>query len=338
MIRLRRLSVQLIVWFAAIALVPLSIVTVLTYLAARSALRDQVTTGLYATARRQANQLATYVREREQNVARFRACRARLPRWKIFGALPPGASSLVRLSTFSTASIGRSCPTTRKRSAMTTSRWSFPMAASSSRRGDGTSAPICAPILTGLQDSASNSIVSGLCSTSTSPISRLRARRRRGRRVPGSAGLRQEQVPRCGPRAFEHARDPQDRVRPYGTRRDGRNAAEQRIDERAVIMVPLRRGPTRRLPGASRSAVVRHPEQRSVQGSRAKAYPSIIRTGPSSPSGATCRTRCRTRGENRRREAYAPIRYLTLLAIILGTTVALVVVAARSLGRSPARS
>ena len=69
MIRLRRLSVQLIVWFAAIALVPLSIVTVLTYLAARSALRDQVTTGLYATARRQANQLATYVREREQNVA-----------------------------------------------------------------------------------------------------------------------------------------------------------------------------------------------------------------------------------------------------------------------------
>ena len=48
---------------------PLAIVTVLTYLAAERALRDQVTTGLYAMARRQANQIATYVREREQNVA-----------------------------------------------------------------------------------------------------------------------------------------------------------------------------------------------------------------------------------------------------------------------------
>ena len=67
--RTRRLSLQLIGWFVAIALVPLAIVTVLTYLAAERALRDQVTTGLYATARRQANQIAMYVREREQNVA-----------------------------------------------------------------------------------------------------------------------------------------------------------------------------------------------------------------------------------------------------------------------------
>ena len=64
-----RLSVQLIAWFLAIALVPLAIVTVSTYLAAERALRDQVTTSLYAIARRQVAQIATYVREREQNVA-----------------------------------------------------------------------------------------------------------------------------------------------------------------------------------------------------------------------------------------------------------------------------
>ena len=69
MIRTRKLLLELIVWFVVIALVPLAIVTVLTYLAAERALRDQVTTGLYAMARRQANQIATYVREREQNVA-----------------------------------------------------------------------------------------------------------------------------------------------------------------------------------------------------------------------------------------------------------------------------
>ena len=67
--RSRRLSVQLSVWFVAIALVPLAVVTVWTYLAAERALRSQVTTGLYAIARRQANEIATYVREREQNVA-----------------------------------------------------------------------------------------------------------------------------------------------------------------------------------------------------------------------------------------------------------------------------
>jgi len=64
-----RLSVQLIAWFLVIALVPLAIVTVSTYLAAERALRDQVTTSLYAIARRQVAQIATYVREREQNVA-----------------------------------------------------------------------------------------------------------------------------------------------------------------------------------------------------------------------------------------------------------------------------
>ena len=60
-----RLSVQLIAWFLVIALVPLAIVTVSTYLAAERALRDQVTTSLYAIARRQVAQIATYVRERE---------------------------------------------------------------------------------------------------------------------------------------------------------------------------------------------------------------------------------------------------------------------------------
>ena len=65
----RRLSGQLIVWFSVIALVPLAIVTIATYLAAKRALHDQVTSGLFATAKRESAQLAAYLREREQNVA-----------------------------------------------------------------------------------------------------------------------------------------------------------------------------------------------------------------------------------------------------------------------------
>ena len=65
----RRLSGQLIVWFSVIALVPLSIVTIATHLAAKRALHDQVTSGLFATAKRESAQLAAYLREREQHVA-----------------------------------------------------------------------------------------------------------------------------------------------------------------------------------------------------------------------------------------------------------------------------
>ena len=71
----RRLSGQLIVWFSVIALVPLSIVTIATHLAAKRALHDQVTSGLFATAKRESAQLAAYLREREQHVATL----ARLP-------------------------------------------------------------------------------------------------------------------------------------------------------------------------------------------------------------------------------------------------------------------
>jgi hypothetical protein len=62
-------SGQLIVGSGVIALVPLSIVTIATHLAAKRALHDQVTSGLFATAKRESAQLAAYLREREQHVA-----------------------------------------------------------------------------------------------------------------------------------------------------------------------------------------------------------------------------------------------------------------------------
>ena len=88
---------------------PLAIVTVSTYLAAERALRDQVTTGLYAMARRQANQIATYVREREQNVATLSRMPGTIAALDDLGARrrcrrPRPAGN----STRSTSSIGRS--------------------------------------------------------------------------------------------------------------------------------------------------------------------------------------------------------------------------------------
>ena len=73
--RARRLSVELLIWFSVIALVPLAIVTIVSYVAARRALESQVTTSLYATAKREASELSAYLRERDQNVATL----ARLP-------------------------------------------------------------------------------------------------------------------------------------------------------------------------------------------------------------------------------------------------------------------
>ena len=119
----RRLSGQLIVWFSVIALVPLSIVTIATHLAAKRALHDQVTSGLFATAKRESAQLAAYLREREQNVATL----ARLPatidalddlRTRDGGGplsqLPPSTCRRVR--------TGLSSPRIRSRSATTSSR------------------------------------------------------------------------------------------------------------------------------------------------------------------------------------------------------------------------
>ena len=220
---------------------------------------------------------------------------------------------------------------------MTTSRWSFPMAALSSRHSDGfPSAPMCAPILTGLQDSASNSIVSGLCSTSTSPISRLRAKARSPRNsgVPVFGKNRFLGVVLVRLNTHEILKIVSDHT---GLGATGETLLNRRIDERAVIMVPLRRGPdapfTRSVALGSLFGI---PEQRSVQGALGEGVSvdyqnrpvlAVWRYVPQVGAGLVVKIDAA--------EAYAPIRYLTLLAIILaGTTVALVVVAARSLARS----
>jgi serine phosphatase RsbU (regulator of sigma subunit) len=65
---MRRLSHQLLVWFILIALVPFAIVTYVAYAGAERALRAEVTNGLYAIARRQADAIGAVVRGHERNV------------------------------------------------------------------------------------------------------------------------------------------------------------------------------------------------------------------------------------------------------------------------------
>jgi len=135
-IRPRKLSVQLVVWFSAIALVPLSIVTISTYLASKSALHDQVTTGLFAMASRQSNQLATYVREREQNVATLSRMPGAIDALDDLRRATDGRESGPALDILDRQYRPFS-PTTRKPSAMTTSPSCSPTGASPSRRSDG---------------------------------------------------------------------------------------------------------------------------------------------------------------------------------------------------------
>jgi serine phosphatase RsbU (regulator of sigma subunit) len=65
---MRRLSHQLLLWFILIALVPFAIVTYVAYARAESALRAEVTNGLFAIARRQVDAIGAVVRSHERNV------------------------------------------------------------------------------------------------------------------------------------------------------------------------------------------------------------------------------------------------------------------------------
>jgi signal transduction histidine kinase/DNA-binding response OmpR family regulator len=64
----RTIATKLILWFLLIALLPLTVVTLWTYLEAEGALRKQVQDNLLALRDGKANQIETYVRERKQNV------------------------------------------------------------------------------------------------------------------------------------------------------------------------------------------------------------------------------------------------------------------------------
>src|SRR5687767_6081699 len=65
---MRRLSHQLLTWFILIALVPFAIVTYVAYPRAESALRAEVTNGLFAIAHRQVDAIGAVVRSHERNV------------------------------------------------------------------------------------------------------------------------------------------------------------------------------------------------------------------------------------------------------------------------------
>ncbi len=337
MIRLRRLSVQLIVWFAAIALVPLSIVTVLTYLAARSALRDQVTTGLYATARRQANQLATYVREREQNVAAL----SRMP------------GTIAALEDLRRASAGRTEPgpafeilDRQYRPFLSYYQEAFGYDDLALVLPDGRvvfSAQRRVPVGANVRADPHRTTGFGIEFDRVRTLLDIDI----SDFAPSSEGdvAAYLGVPVFGKNRFlgvvlvrlnthEILKIVSDHT---GLGETGETLLNRRIDERAVIMVPLRRGPdapfTRSVALGSSFGI---PEQRSVQGARGEGVSvdyqnrpvlAVWRYVPQVGAGLVVKIDAA--------EAYAPIRYLTLLATILaGTTVALVVVAARSLARS----
>jgi sigma-B regulation protein RsbU (phosphoserine phosphatase) len=64
---MRRLSHQLLLWFIMIALVPFATVAYLAYAGAERSLRVEVTNGLFAIARRQADAIGAVVRAHERN-------------------------------------------------------------------------------------------------------------------------------------------------------------------------------------------------------------------------------------------------------------------------------
>ena len=219
---------------------------------------------------------------------------------------------------------------------MTTCRWSCLTAAWSSRPSDARRwTSTCAPIHTGRRDSAWHSIAFGPCSKSTSPTSR--------RSATGVAAFLAAPVLSKNTllgvvilrlNNSEILRILSDHT---GLGETGETLLNRRIGDDAVIMVPLRHGSdapfTRRVALGSPFGI---PEQRAVQGYRGEGvsvdYQSrrvlaVWRYVPTLGAGLVVKI-----GVD---EAFAPIRYLALLALILaGTTVGLVVLAARSVARS----
>jgi serine phosphatase RsbU (regulator of sigma subunit) len=337
MIRSRKLSVELIVWFAVIALVPLAIVTVLTYVAARTALRDQVTTGLYAMARRQSNQLATYVREREQNVATL----SRMP------------GTIAALEDLRRASVGRTDPgpaldilDRQYRPFLSYYQEAFGYDDLALVLADGRvvfSAEQRVPVGANLRADPHRTTAIGVAFdrvrtlleidiSDFAPSAEGDVAAYLGTPVLGTNRLLGVVLVRLN--THEILRILSDYT---GLGQTGETLLNRRIDENAVIMLPPRRGGdapfTRRVAFGSSFGI---PEQQSVQGSRGEGVSidyqnrpvlAVWRYVPALGAGLVVKIDAD--------EAYAPIRYLTLLAAILaGTTVAFVVVAARSLARS----
>ncbi len=337
MTRTRRLSLQLIGWFVAIALVPLAIVTVLTYLAAERALRDQVTTGLYATARRQANQIATYVREREQNVATL----SRLP--GTIDALEDFARAFARtagpspsfetldqqyrafLSDYQEAfgyddlslvvPDGRVVFSARRRESVGINLRTDPHRTT----GLGLSFDRIRTLLEIDFSDFAPSDEGDVAAFLAAPVLRKNT-------LLGVVILRlnSQEILRI---VSDHT----------GLGDTGETLLNRRIGDDAVIMVPLRHGSdapfTRRVALGSPFGI---PEQRAVQGSAGEGVSvdyqnqrvlAVWRYVPSLGAGLVVKI-----GLD---EAFAPIRYLTLLALLLAaTTAVLVVLAARSVARS----
>ncbi|HET9264672.1 MAG TPA: SpoIIE family protein phosphatase [Vicinamibacterales bacterium] len=334
--RSHRLSVQLSVWFVAIALVPLAIVTVSTYLAAERALRSQVTTGLYAIARRQANEIATYVREREQNVATLSRMPGTIDALEELGRAfagdgqGPALDTLDRqyrpfLSYYQEAfgyddlllalRDGSVVFSARRRQAVGTNLRADP------HRTTGLGVAFDR-IRTLLEIDFSDFAPSGegdVAAFLAAPVLEENT-------LLGVVILRLNNS--------EILRILSDHT---GLGQTGETLLTQRIDDDAVIVVPLRHGAdapfTRRIALGSPFGI---PEQRAVQGSRgegisvdhqAQRVLAVWRYVPALGAGLVVKIGIA--------EAFAPIRYLTLLALgLAATTVGLVVLAARSVGRS----
>ena len=70
------IATRLLWAFLVMALVPLGIVTYLTYTISEQSLRQEVTNNLRAIADSKANQIETYARERQRNVTALAPCQA----------------------------------------------------------------------------------------------------------------------------------------------------------------------------------------------------------------------------------------------------------------------
>ena len=337
MIRTHKLSAELIVWFVVIALLPLVIVTVWTYLAAERALRDQVTTGLYAMARRQANQIATYVREREQNVATL----ARMPgttdaledfaRVSAGPAGPrPSFETLDRqyrpfLSYYQEAfgyddvslvlPDGRIVFSAQQREAVGINLRADPHRTTGLGQAFDRIRTLLEIDFSDFAPSAEGDIAAFLAA----PVLRKNT-------LLGVVILRlnNREILRI---LSDHT----------GLGETGETLLNRRIGGEAVIMVPLRHASdppfTRRV---ALGGPVGIPEQRAVQGYRGEGLSvdydnrrvlAVWRYVPALGAGLVVKI-----GAD---EAFGPVRYLTLLGLLLaGTTVGLVVLAARSVARS----
>jgi len=66
-LRSSKISIQLIIWFLTIALLPLSFVSYVIYQNSERSLLEGVTKDLLSVAQRQSKQILTYIHEREMN-------------------------------------------------------------------------------------------------------------------------------------------------------------------------------------------------------------------------------------------------------------------------------